>query len=300
MKMNCFLRASFLENLLKGIAFLLLASMGLKAILDVCSYWDSWAYHLPFAARIWGIVPPENYILNSNLQSWYEGFGLFAEFLQGFFWYISGRPESANLVAFLSLILYIYLLRVYFKIPFYLSSIALLAIPLVQIHATASYVDLPGSIGVSVLMMMTYLLYIKTGNFQKREIIILFLGAACAANMRLKLIPIVLLFMCFAIFKISFSSAGKTEMQSRSKTKSFKRLLALLAALAIVFATAIKNTLLHGNPFYPVKIKVGSIVLNHTTEFAMTPEIKGMETVRPERWLYSIFEIIPRPFFRGD
>jgi len=200
----------------------------------------------------------------------------------------------------LSLVLYVYFLRVKFKIPFYLSTIALLAIPLVQVHATATYVDLPGSIGVSVFIMMTYLLYIKTDDFRKQDIFILFLGAACAANMRLKLIPLVFLVMCFTIYKIVFSPDGKKEMWNRNKKKFLKQQLVLLTALAIVFATPIKNTLLNGNPFYPVKIKIGSLELNHTRGFTLDPMIPGMETSRPERWLYSIFEITPRPFFRGN
>ncbi|NJL53673.1 MAG: hypothetical protein HC930_18620 [Hydrococcus sp. SU_1_0] len=52
------------------------------------------------------------------------------------------------------------------------------------------------------------------------------------------------------------------------------------------FATPIKNVALYGNPFYPIKIQVAGIVLNHK----LTPETYG-EGNRPQKWLQSILEI---------
>ncbi|MCH8209679.1 MAG: hypothetical protein IIA62_11605, partial [Nitrospinae bacterium] len=171
------------EWLLKGVSFILILSMGIKALVDVDQSWDTWSYHLPFAARLWGLATPETYSFSSYWQPRFDGFGLLGEFLQGFFWFVTGRPESANLVSFLSLVIYIYFLRSFFKIPFYLSTIALLAIPIVQVHATSSYVDLPGSIAMSVLIMMTWALYLRPDEFSKKDLLVLLIGAACAANM---------------------------------------------------------------------------------------------------------------------
>ena len=268
--------------------------------MDVDKNWDAWAYHLPFAARLWGLATPETFPLSEYLQARYDGFALFGEFLQGFFWSITGRPESANLVSFLSLVIYIYFLRNKFKIPIYLSTIALLAIPIVQVHATSSYVDLPGSIAMSVLVMMTLSLYLKPEEFSRKDLLILLLGAACAANIRLKLNPMVFLVLCAAIPKIFLSIHRKENTRRKGKTKFLLKISALFIGLAIVFTTPIKNAFYHHNPFYPVKIAVDSIILNHTEDPVPDPKFHGRETSRPERWLYSIFEIIPRPFFRGQ
>lgn len=262
--------------------------------------WDTWFYHLPFAARLWGLATPETYSFSSYWQPRFDGFGLLGEFLQGFFWFVTGRPESANLVSFLSLVIYIYFLRSFFKIPFYLSTIALLAIPIVQVHATSSYVDLPGSIAMSVLIMMTWALYVRPDEFSKKDLLVLLIGAACAANMKLILVPLVFLVLCAAIPKLILSNQRKERPGSQSKTGFLGQLIALLIMLAIVFATPIKNTLKNGNPFYPVKVKIGVLVLNHAEDPPPDPEVHGKKTSRPERWLYSIFEIIPRPFFRGQ
>lgn len=46
-----------LDYCLLFIAGALLLSMGLKAVFDIDRNFDSWAYHLPFAAKLWGIIP---------------------------------------------------------------------------------------------------------------------------------------------------------------------------------------------------------------------------------------------------
>ena len=46
-----------LETVLLLIAIAITSSIFLKAIIDLDINYDPWWYHLPFAARIWGIVP---------------------------------------------------------------------------------------------------------------------------------------------------------------------------------------------------------------------------------------------------
>ncbi|MGZ8946059.1 MAG: hypothetical protein ACXW1W_11615, partial [Methylococcaceae bacterium] len=52
------------ESLLMISAFLLLLSIGLKAILDVDRNFDTWVYHFPFAARLWGMIPPDGFVFD--------------------------------------------------------------------------------------------------------------------------------------------------------------------------------------------------------------------------------------------
>jgi hypothetical protein len=285
---------------LNAVALILIILLGVKAIVDGCGLWDALSYHMPFAARLWGIVPADQFILNLFWESWYEGIALFGQFLQGFFWYITGRPESTNLVAYFSLLIFIYFLKCYFKIPLFLSTIALLAIPLVQVHATASYVDLPGNIGMSVLILMTYRLYLNPAKFDRQDMLVLFLGAACATNIRIKLVPLVFLILSFAIFKIIRNSIQNNKDSDIKKSNLRAKLLIISTALIIIFAPPIKNTLIYGNPFYPVAIKIGKYELASTRKMLSDKTIVGQKTTRIERWLYSIFEIIPRPFFRGN
>ena len=128
MKSNNNFNKFTVESWLLAIACLVLLSMGLKAILDVDRNFDTWVYHFPFAAKLWGMIPPDGFVFDGYFESRYHGFGVLGEYLQGFFWFMTGRPESANLVGYFSLILYILFLKRYFKVPFYLSTIGLLAL----------------------------------------------------------------------------------------------------------------------------------------------------------------------------
>ena len=74
----------------------------------------------------------------------------------------------------------------------------------------------------------------------------------------------------------------------------------LVVSMTIIFATPIKNLVLYGNPVYPVSVKVVGIELNHKEETPPEPSLPGYNLARPLLWLYSVFEIVPRPFFDGD
>ncbi|MGD1920486.1 MAG: hypothetical protein ACFCAD_17330 [Pleurocapsa sp.] len=145
-----------LEITLKAIAFFITISIFIKGWIDVDGTYDAWGYHLPFAARIWGIVPGEQFI---HMEERFRCFPLLGQFFQGFLWLITQRVQRANLVGFGSLILYGYFLKTYFKVPYYLTAIALLGVPLIQAHAVNCYVDLLANIFLAMSIMMAYVLF---------------------------------------------------------------------------------------------------------------------------------------------
>ncbi|MGD1920485.1 MAG: hypothetical protein ACFCAD_17325, partial [Pleurocapsa sp.] len=63
--------------------------------------------------------------------------------------------------------------------------------------------------------------------------------------------------------------------------------ISLLASL-LIFDTPIKNIVIHGNPFYPVRIEIAGKVLNHA--LPMYSESPGYlaDAPKAQRWLYSI------------
>ncbi len=272
-----------LEIILSIIALVITISIFLKAIIDVDTNYDVGWYHLPFAARIWGIVPEKAFISENLIEHRFDGFPLLANFFQGLLWKLTGRIQATNLVGYLSLIIYFLFLRSYFKVPLYLSVIAIFTIPAVLTHATTSFVDLPGNIGVAIVMMMTYSLFRQSKLPSKGELLIVFLGAATAVNTKPQLQP--LIFLLYWILGIRLiwlyfkhSPAGERKLW----------LTIPLAAIAsgLIFATPIKNVAFYGNPFYPIKIEVAGIVLNHQ----LTPKTYS-EGNRPQKWLQSILEI---------
>jgi hypothetical protein len=271
-----------IETVLSLIALILTTAILLKAILDIDSNYDPGWYHLPFAGRIWGILPKEMFIGDEKwFEPRFEGFPLFAHFLQGFFWKITGRIQSTNLVGFLGTIGYFVFLRVWFQVPLYLSAIALFSIPLVLTNASTSFVDLLGNVGTSILVMMTYSLYKNQELPQRKDLLIAFIGAAIAANTKTQLQPLV--FVILLVFGIRLIWL---YWQHKPAVKPLLALALTFLASIIIFATPVKNTILYANPLYPIKIQIGGVVLNHK----LSPEAfeKGN---RPQKWITSVLEI---------
>lgn len=275
--------ASKLEVFLSAIAIIICSLIFLKAIIDVDTNYDVGWYHLPFAARIWGIIPKEAFMSGTSIESRYDGFPLLAHFFQGLFWKVTGRLQATNLVGYLSLIGYFLFLHSFFRVPLALSAIAILTIPTVITHASSSFVDLPGNIGVSVLMMMLYRFFWQSKLPNYKELLFAFLGAAIAANTKPQLQ--LLIFVLFWITGIRL-----LWLYFKYTAPSKRRLwltvpLAMIASI-LIFATPIKNVALYQNPFYPIKIEFAGIVLNHK----LTPETYSQGN-RPQKWLQSILEI---------
>lgn len=272
-----------LEIILSAIAIIIATLIFLKAIIDIDTNYDVGWYHLPFAARIWGIVPAESFLSENLIEHRYDGFPLLAHFFQGLLWKLTGRIQATNLVGYLSLIIYFGFLRACFKVPLYLSVIAIFTIPAVLTHAATSFVDLPGNVGVAVLMMMIYSLFRQSKLPSRGELWLAFLGAATAVNTKPQLQPLVLVLYGVAIIRLVW-------LYLRHPKHGQPRLWLMIPlgaiASALIFATPIKNVALYGNPFYPIKIEVAGIVLNHQ----LTPQTYD-EGNRPQKWLQSILEI---------
>lgn len=276
-------RIGILEAILSIFALTIAMSIFLKAIIDIDTNYDVGWYHLPFAARIWGIIPAESFSSEKLIEYRYKGFPLLTHFFQGLLWKLTGRVQATNLVGYLSLITYFIFLRSYFKVPLYLSTIAIFAIPAVLTHAATSFVDLTGNIGAAVVMMMLYKFFSKSTLPTKKELLAAFLGAVVAANTKPQLTVLITLLWCVTGIRLAFLYFKSTRPKER-KTVSTLALTAIASAL--IFATPIKNVALYGNPLYPIKIELAGIVLNHE----VTPKTYS-EGNRPQKWLRSILEI---------
>ena len=277
-----------IETVLTAIALVLVTSVFLKAIIDVDNNYDPGWYHLPFAGRLGGILPSSMFIGD---EKWFEprfdGFPLLAHFLQGVLWRITGRMQSTNLVSFFSVIGYLFFLRKLFKVPFYLSTIALFSIPLVLTHASTSFVDLLGNIGTSMLVLMTYRFYKNRELPAIQELFIAFMGAAIAANTKTQLQPLVFVILLVTAIRLCWLMWGH-KIAVKQLTKIVP--IAILASL-IIFATPVKNTVLYGNPLYPIKVEVAGIILNHK----LSPEAYE-EGNRQRNWVESVLEV-KAPFY---
>jgi hypothetical protein len=280
-----------IRYLLTGLAAVALLLIFLIAFFDYNYGGDAFMYHVPFAARLWGIITPEQYTFEYFTENRFLGFPLLANWLQGLFWVIFQRIEATNLVAYSSLIIFLVYLVGVAQIPFYLATLSLLAIPMVYMHAARSYIDLPGNVGIAILILTLYLLYARKLALTPKILLILFLAAFTAANIKLQLIPLVFL-LVLAAMPLILRHYWRPELDRASNLQTTAKVLGLgtLASL-LIFFTPIKNILLYQNPVYPVKITLAGQVLNHTEESPsfMHPNIRQLPP--PLRWGRSILEI---------
>ena len=279
---NAKTRSAVVDRALLGAAAIVLVSAFVTAVHDMSQAWDVGYYHLPFAARLVGILPRESFVFHAANAARFEGFPLLGERLQGILWRITGRPECTNLVAFAAVPLFAWFLRARFAVPLHLTVLALFAVPLVQTHATSGYVDLPANAAASVVILLA-IESVASRTAPSARMIALALGAAAvAANMKALLHPIVAVAIVVLAARVLAARAWRT--------------LAVFAiALPVVFATPLANLAEHGNPYYPVQLSIAGHAL---------PGIEGaydssppwlLHAPRPVRFACSLAEMRIRP-----
>jgi len=269
---------------LRLLAAIVFASMLVAAWHDVSKAWDVWFYHLPFAARLLGIVDQASYAFGRANQARFDGFPLAGEALQGLAWRLTGRPESANLVAFSAIPALAWMLRRTFGVRPHLTVLAVVAIPLAQIHASSAYVDLPANACATMLALLAFRQVVLREPPSLRVLAASAALAALTANTKFQLVPVVL-----AASSVMLVTALRAGGDRRA------RLLLVVAAMPLVMATPLKNLALHGNPVWPVELRVLGRSLPHVEgAYASSPDWLEHAS-RPARFAASVLEVGVRP-----
>ena len=252
-------------------AWAVLAGILAAALHDVSLAWDVWYYHLPFAARIAGIVPADQFAYDAMNQARFDGFPLLGETLQGVLWRVTGRPESANLVAFSAVPLFAWFMKKKMDVPLHATLLGLLAIPLVMIHATCCYVDLPANACVAALVLLAIRAWSDEAKPDTKTLALALVLGAVAANMKALMHPIVLVALVAIVWRA--------------------RAWWMLACFPIVFLTPLKNLVLHKNPYYPVAMNVFGHTLPGPDDPYSSSPVWLEHAPRPVRFLCSILEL---------
>lgn len=265
------------------IASALAVSLGIACWHDVSQGYDVWYYHLPFAARLVGLTSPATYALSGENLARYEGFPLFAELLQGIVWRITGHVTATSLVALGGLVALVAFVRRFFAASRAIAFLALLAIPLVQIHATSGYIDLPANAGATMLVLLVVRAMVA-GHVSRRGLVLSALLAAVTANMKFQLVPIVLV-----------ASGVLVVLAVRQRDGRRARIAIVALAFPLVFATPLKNLALHGNPVWPVELAVLGHAFPHVEDaYAQSPP-QLRNASRATRFVHSVLELDNAP-----
>ncbi len=256
-------------------AWALVASIFAAALHDVSRAWDVWYYHLPFAARIAGIVPAAQFAYDPMNQARFDGFPLLGEALQGALWRVTGRPESANLVAFSAVPLFSWFMKKRFDVPMHASLLALFAVPMVQMHATSCYVDLPANAAMAALVLLAIRAWADTAPPTNATLVLAGVLGAVAANMKALMHPVVLVaLVAIVVRRRDWRVAGIAALVS-----------------PIVFATPLKNLFLHHNPYYPVAFNFFGHVLPGPDDPYSSSPVWLEHAPRPVRFFCSVLEL---------
>jgi hypothetical protein len=278
------------DAVLTALAALLAVSLLVAGWHDVSQGYDVWYYHLPFAARLAGIMDANAYAFSAENQARYEGFPLLSELLQGLFWRITRHVEATSLLSVGALLAIPVFLKRAFAVPPHLALLGFLAVPLVHIHATSGYVDLPANACATVLLLCVHRALVS-GEAPLRLLAPSALLAAAAANMKFQLVPIVSLasLVLAAVALRGVRSWASSDRKARGELLQRAGVVAI--AIPLVFATPIKNAVVHGNPVWPVELHVLGRSLPHVeAAYAQAPRHLA-DSSRPVRFVRSVLEI---------
>jgi hypothetical protein len=280
---------------LMWIATALMLSMSVAAWHDVSQAFDSGYYHLPFAARLAGVFSADDYVFSSENRARFGGFPLLGEFLQGVLWRVTGRPQGANFLCLLSAPALAFSVRSLLadgsKLPWSVLLLGFMGIPLVMMHATSVYVDLPASAALAGAFCRVALL--PTEQLRKTKHVLLVCALTLiSANMRLQHLPacaLVLLLLLLRVFAVPRSPSHALGWRMP--------FLIVTLALPMVFFAPLKNLVRFGNPVYPVKISLFGQVLPGVEErYSFAPTwLTGAP--QPVRFFASLLEMGLPPLF---
>ncbi len=264
-----------------------------RAIRTVDPYWDTLAYHWPFAARLGGLCDRDCYSFAPSIEARYDGFPLLLHAVQGLLWRVTGTPGVADLINIAMVVALAAYLKYRFAVPLAWAWLAFLAVPEVQIELTSSYIDLPLNAAVTLALMVVLRILVHPDKDQRADIAIALAALAVAAGSKFQMVPIALA----TWLAIVVLATGKPSMIGLQRSTTAFVALAFAGALVLLPKLVI-NTISFGNPFYPIEVNFGPIHLPGVESMMSLNSISDawINAPRSVRWLASVMEL---DAFRG-
>jgi hypothetical protein len=265
----------------------------IRAIRTVDPYWDTLAYHWPFAARLGGLCDRDCYAFTPGMEERYNGFPVLLHTVQGLLWRATGTPGVADLISIFMVVALAVYLKYRFTVPIAWSWLAFLAVPEVQIELTASYIDLPLNAAVTLALIVVLRILVQPDDDQRPDIAIALATLAIAVGSKYQLVPISLA-VWLAIILLA---ARKPSIIGFQRSTTTVLTLGLAGALFLL-PKLLVNTLNFHNPFYPIEVDFGPMHFPGVESMAFVNSISDAWVVwpRPVRWLASVLEF---DAFRG-
>ena len=220
-----------------------LAILAVRAALRLDMSWDTFMYHIPFAALRGGL--PVTYQMSQREMHRFEGFPPLAHLVEGLLWRATGSMNAAGLANYIAFLAFLAYSRLKLGARFWLVALISLTAPLVLIHTTVVYVDLFGNcfLAIGVASFVRMYLFDESGDLSLLAFGLL--GLIAAAWSKYQMAPLA------AVFLLAFAFLLVIR-RPKQKRKLGRSLGLVLAAALLSAAPYIKNMALYGNPFWPV------------------------------------------------
>jgi hypothetical protein len=228
-----------------GLAWLALADLAVRAALRLNLRWDTFAYHLPYAARRAGLPIP--YEMNDLVRPGFDAYPILPELVQGALWRLTGSINATGVVNYLAFALFLAYTHRVLGAPLGLVALVSLTAPLVLIHASSSYVDLFGNAFLAIGLCSCLALYIAPERARRATVLAAPAALAAAAWSKYLLAPIA--GVTFAIFAWLSLRPSQVAGLGRARLASYQAAMGLLAA-----APYLKNLIVFRNPFWPLRL----------------------------------------------
>ena len=259
-----------------------------RALLTVDPYWDTLAYHWPYSARAAGLCDMHCFQMPKAMEDRYDGFPVLFNWAQGQLWRLTGSPGFGDLVGIGMLLGLCAYLRWRFCVPLAWSWLGFIAVPLVQAHATSSYVDLPANVALAIGLLVGVRISLEREADPRVDLAIALAALGMAAGGKLQLVPVAILIWTAIIVTVSTDPSNSGLGSSRKRA-----LLMYFAGCAVLLPAAVWNLVRFGNPFYPIAIELGPIHFDGPERMMQVASLstawQGVPS--PIRWLASVLEI---------
>ncbi|HEV8257073.1 MAG TPA: hypothetical protein VGR42_08880 [Casimicrobiaceae bacterium] len=276
--------------------FLALASFALivlRAVATADPYWDTLAYHWPYAARLAGLCDRECFALSFGIERRYEGFPLLLTAMQGLLWRVTGTPAFADLINIAALVALGVYLKLRFAVPLAWSWLAFLAIPTVQIQLTSSYIDVPVNAAVTLALMVVLRILVQADGDHRADILIALAALGVAVGSKYQMLPIALI-----TWGVIILLAIRNPAIVRAQRREIVFGTLCLAGVIVLLPKLVMNVVNFGNPLYPIEFDFGPVHFQGSENMMPRNSISDawIAWPRPVRWVASVLEF---DAFRG-
>jgi hypothetical protein len=224
-----------------------LVDLAVRAALRLEVRWDTFAYHVPFAALRAGLWIP--YEMNDHYRALYDGFPPLPDLLQGLLWKLTGSINATGVINYLAFVTFLGYCHFALRARFWMVGLISLTAPMVLIHTTVSYVDLFGNALLAIGMASCLYLYLFPGKASRPVLLGGLAGFVGAAWSKYLLVPLV----GFGFCSLAIIVLRSTFTATFTRRKAAALLLAAASLAAMPYA---KNLAMYGNPFWPIRTPI--------------------------------------------